>query len=102
PPRPPHPHHLPLHDALPICAQPLSCRPRAERQAARAETTPRSTTLSSPTTIDRRSPPALPRKWIGTPAVRARWSRRARLSGGAEDRKSTRLNSSHGSISYAV
>src|SRR2546422_7800710 len=66
---------LSLHDALPICP-----RQRVASSAAR----PHSPTPRTRNTVTRRSP----RK----PAGRT----------GSGDRKSTRLNSSHGYISYAV
>src|SRR5207245_7444471 len=43
-----------------------------------------------------------PRPSLGPPRVRRRVGRRCDETGSRADRKSTRLNSSHGSISYAV
>src|SRR3712207_8117088 len=73
---------LSLHDALPICTRPRTAsRPRA-RSARRGSSGARSA----------RPPPsrlaALPRTLSAAAAAR--------------DRKSTRLNSSHANISYAV
>src|SRR2546422_10240386 len=67
---------LSLHDALPI-----SCRQRRQRRREGRGRCPR-----------RQGPPADPR----------RRRRRGRLQEPRSDRKSTRLNSSHGYISYAV
>src|SRR2546421_12674194 len=66
---------LSLHDALPICSRRGG---RARRPAA--------------------APPAPPRREPG----RARRRRRFAPAPSAGDRKSTRLNSSHDQISYAV
>src|SRR5688572_32553789 len=68
---------LSLHDALPICADPVSMsdRPSSTRSQPQREPTPQ----LAPTGIVRRC-----------------------LSPGTADRKSTRLNSSHSQISYAV
>src|SRR5207245_9593091 len=98
---PQSPHLLPLslHDALPICSNPL------------APTIPKADEGHSP--ADRRRRPGgrfpLLRREGGTeaggPGVRpepAGRPGRGGGGGGARDRKSTRLNSSHGSISYAV
>src|SRR5207249_6367238 len=86
---------LSLHDALPIC--PYRVKTRARRQVS-----------------------AQYRKWLGRPSytvamgtdrTRKPWasasrrnavSKSYRASRGRTDRKSTRLNSSHVSISYAV
>src|SRR3712207_7220849 len=70
---------LSLHDALPIS-------PWGTPPSRRARPSPRRRT-------GRRSPPAHPRRWCCcSPSG----------SGGTRDRKSTRLNSSHANISYAV
>src|SRR5699024_12187259 len=84
PPAPPALHTPSLHDALPIShhTPPLPRRP----------------------TRPRPMPPAPPprRSLLSTPTVAAPWpSCRSAISSKA-DRKSTRLNSSHVSISYAV
>src|SRR3712207_8674223 len=73
---------LSLHDALPICGAP------AERPARRT---------------GRRGPGGAARR-AGHGAVDhgGRHRRAARPAGRGEDRKSTRLNSSHANISYAV
>src|SRR2546422_2475938 len=98
-PAPPELSPLPLHDALPICP---AARPRRVGGGARAA-------------LRRRRPRAA----AGTRRPGARAARfHARTHGGADrshlprgarrafereiDRKSTRLNSSHGYISYAV
>src|SRR3712207_9523246 len=83
---------LSLHDALPIWSRPwvaaalsASCSPRLK---IRTETCPverKPTTCAHPRRRRRGEPP--PRPPEGTPA---------------QDRKSTRLNSSHANISYAV
>src|SRR5207245_10261292 len=70
-------YSLPLHDALPIS---WLHTPRAARRAS-----------PSDGSADRRTPPRRPRPARGTQGCVSRG-----------DRKSTRLNSSHGSISYAV
>src|SRR5688572_32498679 len=72
---------LSLHDALPISA---SCRGLTARHF---------------------SPAARRRRSSSPPSARAatpRSSTRSRASGAIRDRKSTRLNSSHSQISYAV
>src|SRR2546430_6621555 len=63
---------LSLHDALPICAR--------HRQGGRSAH----------------------RDHRGVPALRAPAAAQARARGSGQDRKSTRLNSSHSQISYAV
>src|SRR5690349_23180902 len=73
---------LSLHDALPICAAPSSganCPDGCERRQWR------------------RPPPQSTAPWL----ARTRRAR-SRRSGCRRDRKSTRLNSSHVEISYAV
>src|SRR2546430_9016379 len=70
---------LSLHDALPISAAAGTPRPR------------RGGPRSAPA-------PAAPRRWCAGPSSRARGA----ASRGRADRKSTRLNSSHSQISYAV
>src|SRR3712207_7036291 len=77
---------LSLHDALPICP----ARPQASQGLADAS-------------VDRvRGPrfrvPHGRDRLLGVPGRR----RPLRVHGGGEDRKSTRLNSSHANISYAV
>src|SRR5207245_10008458 len=93
PPLPPYTHPLSLHDALPIChpSQPQPLRPRRH--------------------LPRRTGPnaSQPAKRLGL--VGASRSCADKAAGADQpcppaaklkDRKSTRLNSSHGSISYAV
>src|SRR2546429_3596512 len=86
---------LPLHDALPICAA------RGDGRWSRRSPPPRPAPPAG-----RAGAPAAPRP-TGTPGrslrrhPRRALRRRARCRGSA-DRKSTRLNSSHGYISYAV
>src|SRR5256885_5149475 len=74
---------LSLHDALPICAPrgPKTVRPSRARGRARRRRRPRSRPVPRP----RCAGPSRPRGRVG-----------------ARDRKSTRLNSSHLVISYAV
>src|SRR5207245_11213247 len=82
-PPPPASHPLSLHDALPISR----CGPRGSRSAwsSRSST---STACCEPPSCGRYTP-TIPRN----SAARSR---------PCSDRKSTRLNSSHGSISYGV
>src|SRR5690606_41754720 len=85
---PPHIYTLSLHDALPICAPGgAGARDRGGAGAGRA----RGAGAGDP-----------PGRDPGAEGARLRPARRglARLPGG--DRKSTRLNSSHVKISYAV
>src|SRR2546429_4916568 len=74
---------LSLHDALPILPHRLLARPPGEDKD------------------DGALPRARRTGRVGTPALRLPVSARRR-SHPAQDRKSTRLNSSHGYISYAV
>src|SRR2546429_6008421 len=76
---------LPLHDALPIWLRMEERRPHGANCFRRGAGSGY-----------RRAPPLVPR--FLTPRVSGRPGSRARH----EDRKSTRLNSSHGYISYAV
>src|SRR3712207_8146270 len=80
---------LSLHDALPISAHgaaPASAlRSLARRGRGR-----------DPTGAQRRA------RHVQRPAARARAPTRDAAAAAAEDRKSTRLNSSHANISYAV
>src|SRR5690625_5871401 len=69
---------LSLHDALPICQVRLGDRPGGGGD------------------------PAHPQRWADLPDQLRWWRRAARRGPGARDRKSTRLNSSHVAISYAV
>src|SRR5207245_3724374 len=78
---------LSLHDALPICSRcsRATCRTSGRRSAGRANRpSGRRLTVAPPrpAPVPAAAPPAPPRP--------------------SADRKSTRLNSSHGSISYAV
>src|SRR3712207_9382830 len=77
---------LSLHDALPICPGPRDPRDRARRPL---HVRPRA-----------RAGDALRRHLPA--ASRAAARPRGGGAGGAADRKSTRLNSSHANISYAV
>src|SRR5438876_5925694 len=81
---PTHRYTLSLHDALPILFPPLPCSPHGNGGA----------TDRVSSTRFHESPGAFPSPLV---AARAGWLRL-----GARDRKSTRLNSSHPSISYAV
>src|SRR5690606_40625310 len=89
---PPALYTLSLHDALPICRRsgppvdrPVEGdRPRAEGCGARGR-------------VDHRRPPG-----AQLPAQRFEPSRGGGSRGSTADRKSTRLNSSHVKISYAV
>src|SRR2546428_7484713 len=74
---------LSLHDALPICAS-SKCR----------KASPRSKTESIRCWAFHR--PDLPIRWTARNCKSGRWNAQHR------DRKSTRLNSSHDQISYAV
>src|SRR2546429_2728706 len=77
---------LSLHDALPICNRAATLpRPSAQRSALQGARPARA--LSAPAHVH---------------ADTARSSGAARHARPAADRKSTRLNSSHGYISYAV
>src|SRR5207302_4914307 len=80
-PTPPQPYTLSLHDALPISARGRASRPRPRRGR------PAPCAPAGPRAGERRSPAQ---------------TRCRRARGGALDRKSTRLNSSHVKISYAV
>src|SRR5207248_9009732 len=89
----PHPllpaaHSLSLHDALPISS---TLRRRWERSAPGRARSSRSRRATSH--ICTRS---------ASSVVRSGRDREDRARPGAEDRKSTRLNSSHRTISYAV
>src|SRR5690348_17868209 len=94
PPRPPTPTLFPLHDALPIS------QPWTSRRAIRDRT------------VSRKPPSARTAAPVGRDDVLAELRRvvdeaaagrgRLLLLAGEADRKSTRLNSSHPSISYAV
>src|SRR5947207_2621128 len=97
-----HTYTLSLHDALPISAPVRRSEPssRSSRCSSRGG-------ASSPTSSSCRSSPSPPSRgcrsgtssWSGRAgSARSRSSRRR----GARDRKSTRLNSSHTVISYAV
>src|SRR2546430_5560230 len=74
---------LSLHDALPIFDSDDADRARLGRT--------RSAIYLQPHGL-----------WLVRPRLRPRVRRQQRLSGIGEDRKSTRLNSSHSQISYAV
>src|SRR3712207_7719761 len=76
---------LSLHDALPICTSRSSRPETATERSARSSTSAATAVTSSPT----------------RPAVARRSSART-THGPTADRKSTRLNSSHANISYAV
>src|SRR5207245_9442638 len=87
-PPPPAIHTLSLHDALPI-----------SRSRAASAALPRSRRHAAVRTTRPPLPPCRSTDRDATTRCRAsRWS----SSSAREDRKSTRLNSSHGSISYAV
>src|SRR5207245_10398237 len=87
-----------------------SSRPSAERRYIHSFPTRRSSDLAAPRTTRGRSVRSVP--WVVwvTPGAETRSGGgaprggrgRLRGPGRAQDRKSTRLNSSHGSISYAV
>src|SRR2546429_7040798 len=86
---------LPLHDALPICSAWTTRRSPGPRTPTRAACT------NSPADWSRHSSP------VRVAAARRCTTGRPRRAGsalerGRTDRKSTRLNSSHGYISYAV
>src|SRR2546429_7184173 len=86
---------LPLHDALPICPAHL-VRVSAGSHAGLSPAAPGGH-VNFPSTAAWRAPVTRGR-FPGRP-IRDAWPRSANASA---DRKSTRLNSSHGYISYAV
>src|SRR5207245_9578194 len=86
-PPPPAPDPLPLHAALPICR---GKHPRRQPHHPRAVLPP-----PAAPSAHRQAAPAR-----GHDPEVAAW--RCALGAAGGDRKSTRLNSSHGSISYAV
>src|SRR5207253_11059257 len=91
PPPPPHTHPLSLHDALPISATP---------PATAIESTMKK--YSSGKAAANGSKLVWPRNhWRNEPYLSNR-KIEAKPPGMARDRKSTRLNSSHVAISYAV
>src|SRR5207245_10531837 len=92
----PTPHLLSfLHDALPISVLPPICGAAAPRGSY--PPLPSSPPLRSRRQFRRAAADHIPR------VSARRWSRPASLRRRSlQDRKSTRLNSSHGSISYAV
>src|SRR2546421_9868994 len=87
---------LPLPDALPISAPPRrpagGCRPREKGRQAEGLERPGDPGPGQPHPRGRQRPP---RRGLARPQARPHHGR-------AEDRKSTRLNSSHDQISYAV
>src|SRR5207245_7349148 len=95
PPSPTALYPLSLHDALPICAGP---RDRRTRGGASRGGAPGGATRSAQRHADLAEP------WVRRGALGPRRRRRSGrlIQGERRDRKSTRLNSSHGSISYAV
>src|SRR3712207_7448791 len=81
---------LSLHDALPICGVYfLDVRPSQQQAAATATPSPRDVFTLTGQEFDRL-------------ALTGRGQRFVAEKEGAEDRKSTRLKSSHANISYAV
>src|SRR5207249_12294554 len=102
PPSPPPAHPLSLHDALPICPRRLGAAPEAGESGRRfaLSSAPRSHRPRLTSTAARPHQAACP-AWVPgsawDPTAARLWLAQGRL-----DRKSTRLNSSHVSISYAV
>src|SRR5207249_12225364 len=99
PPPPPAPHPLSLHDALPICwARRAFTEADLDAIAAAVREAERGTSAEIRVHIERRVAHGLRRRTSDA-------MQRARdvfAALGMQDRKSTRLNSSHVSISYAV
>src|SRR5690606_40496626 len=101
-PLPPHPSHLSLHDALPISdsGTPITDVAWQEVDGRIRKDAPDFNRLRPLVDLYRRSglqQPALVQHLDMT----AKQQRLQRLGGRVEDRKSTRLNSSHVKISYA-
>src|SRR5690606_41558093 len=98
-PEPPPPSPRSLHDALPISIIPLGLADRRDPNHARDPG-------DDPIVVAEHDLGRAPIVERGRPPAKARVADRVvpegRLGGGAEDRKSTRLNSSHVKISYAV
>src|SRR5207249_11675199 len=91
---------LSLHDALPISSGKGGWREFPGRLALRSSSRLRPQELDSRPGL--REAPRSPRAQSGMPAGAARHDRRPSLGLVLQDRKSTRLNSSHVKISYAV
>src|SRR5207245_11065816 len=101
---PAHPdiYTLSLHDALPISKRIGSRNPAVPKVAPSLVNSPCSRRGGQPLNV--KSKLALPWRLrsAATPGRNARYqARKSARPSHAEDRKSTRLNSSHGSISYA-
>src|SRR2546422_4961279 len=94
-PAPPEISPLPLHDALPISWAPAA-------PAGRSATPPPATAGQPPWRIRLLSSAHENQQTAHITAAVVELSAAAALSTPPEDRKSTRLNSSHGYISYAV
>src|SRR3712207_8730780 len=78
---------LSLHDALPICADSLSVQNAIRKRAADADEAPAALDL---VVVE------------GEGEILVHLAFQLKLLAGGADRKSTRLNSSHANISYAV
>src|SRR5699024_12340518 len=94
-PRPPTPHTLSLHDALPICKAHLSACMKKPYATMKLHLKPYICFYSPPPQRTQQQPSI----WVNNSAFALP---KNTSSHAVKDRKSTRLNSSHVSISYAV
>src|SRR5262245_24152645 len=99
-PLPPAIHPLSLHDALPISA-PAARRSPQPPSSGRRSSSPRRRCCSPPA-LPRGSSPTRSSAAPAMPSARRRSASASSAPSASRDRKSTRLNSSHLGISYAV
>src|SRR5207249_10070613 len=100
-PPPPALSPLSLHDALPIYARERQLEPRARARSSDAEAHGRRRAVAG-RELTRRVDDDAARAGVGGERVGVPPGRQVQPDVRARDRKSTRLNSSHVSISYAV